>query len=407
MSNGFKVFWRNCLLTVLGFFALVTNVYGAVELTLWEQEKTEDQKLLDELIQSFEAANKGVKVKRSHYKTEDLRTQYQIAALGNSGADLLLAPNDFAGPFSIMGIIQPVQSWADLKRFNPAVLQAITDSAGTWGVPVSSGNHLMLFINKKIIKKVPETIEEMVAVAKEVTDPAQKRYGLAYNLNEPFWFVAFLGAYGEKPLVNHKPQLDTKGMVAALDLVKGFKHREHIVPQDCDYACAETLFIDGKAGMLINGDWAVTKYEEELGENLLIRPLPRLQATGKHMAPFTSGKYLLFNRSLKGDRLKAAKKFTQFMVSEKVQKILVERSRKLPVLISMKDHDVLKKFPVLNSTMQAMTYGTPMPMAVEMRAVWDAIRPQLQLVMAGKVKPEQAVKVMQKDALTKIQEMSE
>jgi hypothetical protein len=46
-------------------------------------------------------------------------------------------------------------------------------------------------------------------------------------------------------------------------------------------------------------------------------------------------------------------------------------------------------------------------MAVEMRAVWDAIRPQLQAVMAGRGAPAEAAAIMQRDALTKIREMKE
>jgi hypothetical protein len=40
-----------------------------------------------------------------------------------------------------------------------------------------------------------------------------------------------------------------------------------------------------------------------------------------------------------------------------------------------------------------------------MRVVWDAIRPQLQAVMAGRAEPKLAAEVMQKDAETKIREM--
>src|SRR5262245_22233275 len=74
----------------------------ALDLTLWEHEYEEEQPALDKVIAGFEAANPGIKVKRSHYKTEDLRTQFQTAAMGGGGADLVLAPNDFAGPFSLM-----------------------------------------------------------------------------------------------------------------------------------------------------------------------------------------------------------------------------------------------------------------------------------------------------------------
>src|SRR5207237_784833 len=83
-----------------------TAAAANVELTFWEHEYEEVQKALDHVIADFEKANPTIKIKRSHYKTEDLRTQFQTAAMGGGGADVVLAPNDFAGPFSVMNIIQ-------------------------------------------------------------------------------------------------------------------------------------------------------------------------------------------------------------------------------------------------------------------------------------------------------------
>jgi maltose-binding protein MalE len=379
---------------------------GAVELTLWEHEYEDVQKSLDKVLKDFQAANPGVTVKRAHYKTEDLRTQFQTAAMGGGGADLVLAPNDFAGPFSVMNIIQPVDGWAKPERFTTSVVQAVSDAKGkVWGVPVARGNHLMLFVNKDLVKTTPATVEDLVKVARENSDAAKGRYGFAYNLNEPFWFVTFLGAYGEAPLVKAEPKLDGKGMVEALALVHDMKFKDKIVPPDCDYTCAETLFVEGKVGMTINGDWAVQKFQDALKDKLVIAPLPKLQATGKYMAPMVSGKYLFLNAKLKGEKLDAAKKLAEFFVSKKVQEDMVKETRRLPALKELDGSAVITSDPVLKATDAAMANGQPMPMEVEMRVVWDAIRPQLQAVMANRAEPKLAASVMQKDAETKIKEM--
>jgi maltose-binding protein MalE len=381
---------------------------SATELTLWEHEFDEVQKSLDGVLKGFEQANPGVTIKRSHYKTEDLRTQFQTAAMGGGGGDVLLAPNDFAGPFSVMGIIQPVGAWAKPDRFNAPVVQAVTDAKGAvWGVPVSRGNHLMLFVNSKIVKKAPETVEELVKIAHEQSDPAKGRYGFAYNLNEPFWFAAFLGAYGQQPLVKGEPKLDGNGMVEALGLVHDLKFKDKIVPPDCDYTCADTLFVEGKVGMIINGDWELNKYKKALGSALTIAPLPKSAATGKYMAPMVSGKYLFLNAKLKGDKLDAAKKLAEYLVSRPVQEQLLKETQRLPSIKELEGSPIIAQDAVLKATDAAMVHGQPMPMEVEMRVVWDAIRPQLQGVMAGRVEPKLAAATMQKDAETKIKEMKQ
>jgi len=124
-SKGFLI---GLLAAILPMMMILANSASAqnIELTLWEHEFEDVQKALDNVIADYQKANPNVKIKRSHYKTEDLRTQFQTAAMGGGGADVVLAPNDFAGPFSIMQIIQPVQKWGNLSRFSTSVVEALT-----------------------------------------------------------------------------------------------------------------------------------------------------------------------------------------------------------------------------------------------------------------------------------------
>jgi arabinogalactan oligomer / maltooligosaccharide transport system substrate-binding protein len=377
-------------------------------LNLWEHELTNIQEVLDLVIKDFESAHPGIKIKRSHYKTEDLRTQFQTAAMGGGGADLVLAPNDFGGPFSIMEIIQPVGAWIDSAKFPKAALSAVTDKKGKiWGVPVSVGNHLMLLGNRHLLEKLPETMEELVAVSIKLKKDKKLNYAFAYNLNEPFWFITFLSAFDGVALKDGNPHLGTKAMEQALSWVYDLKFKHKIVPENCDYACAETLFLEGKVAMIINGDWSVDKYNKHFAKDLLIGPLPKLGNSGKSMSPLVSGKYLFVNASLKGKELKAAKAFSDYLITENVQQFLVNETQRLPALLSVAGSSVVKNQPLLAKSQAAMARGVPMPMDVEMRAVWDAIRPGLQGVMAGHKKPRLAAQTMQNDALTKIKEMRE
>lgn len=377
-----------------------------VELIFWEHEYDEIQKSLDQLFRGFEAAHPDIKIKRSHFKTEDLRTQFQTAALGGGGADLVLAPNDFAGGFSIMGIIQPVTDWVQPDRFNPEVTKAVTDpQQKIWGVPLSRGNHLLLLANKKLVSKAPETIEELVKLAGPLTSGAKGQYGFAYNLNEPFWFVTFLGAFGESPLLNGQPNLASQGMIDALTLVQNLKLKDKVTPTDCDYTCADTLFMDGKVAMIINGDWELDRYRKNLGDNLIVAPLPKLAATGKPMVPYVSGKYLFFNSKVKGAKLEAAKKFAEYCLTTEGQVKLTQATRRLPAIKTMDQNPVVAGDPLLQASKLGLANGQPMPMGIELRAIWDAIRPQLQGVMAGRTQPKDAVVIMQKDAILKIKEL--
>jgi maltose-binding protein MalE len=397
----------------LGALGFVANKPKAekpapAQVLLWEEEQPDVQTALDEAIERFNASQSAVRVRRHHYKTEDLRLQFQMAGLAGRGPDLVLAPNDFAGVFSLMGLIQPVQTWADMGRFTREGAAAITDAAGqAWGVPINLGNHLMLFVDRAKIAKPPATVEAMAAVARPLTDARRHEFGLAFPVTEPFWFVPFLGLFGGQALSPAaRPELDTPAMASALALVRGWKEAPASMPSDCDYACAETLFVERKAAMTINGDWAIGKYHAALGADLTIAPLPGSAATGNPARPMLSGKYLLVNARLKGAQLEPAQAFVRHLTSPEVQTALAGKTKRLPALAALQEAPVVRDDPLLAASKAALVHAQPMPMAVEMRAVWDAIRPQLQGVMAGHVDPKLAGAVMQKDALAKVADMT-
>ncbi len=399
---------RLFLLALAPFLLATKSLSAPVQLTLWEHEFEIIQQVLDGVIADFQAAYPDIRVKRAHFKTEDLRTQYQTAALGRGGGDVVIAPNDFGGPFSLMGIIQPVSEWGEIDRFSDGLMQSVKDAKGVaWGLPVSRGNHLMLYVNKKIYPEAPDTVEELVAMAKKSSDPSQGKYGFAYYLNEPFWFMTFMSAFGEYPLVGDKPNLENPGTISALKLVRGFKFDDKIVPPDCDYTCADTLFLEGKVGMIINGDWELMRYAKGLGDNLIVAALPKIAATGLYVAPPTSGKFIFFNANLRNKKLAAAKVFANYLVSRPVQEALVAKTHRLPSLKELAGSPLVLQDPLLAASNKAMEHGIPVPMNVEMRVIWDAMRPQLQGVMAGRIDPTAAVSVMQKDAVIKIQDLRE
>lgn len=388
---------------ILALALLAVSRAGAGTITYWEEERPEIRTILDRFSREFERANPGIKVRRSHFGTEDLRMQFQTATLGGGGPDLLLAPHDFAGVFAAMGTIQPVDGFGDLERFDAALMAAITDKGQRWGVPLNKGNHLILFYNKKLVPTPPATLEALIKAGESLTNRKVPRYGLAFHALEPYWFAPFLGCFGSWPLVDRRPNLDNEAMTKALTLVHDLRYKFRIIPDTCDYACAETLFVEGKAAMTINGDWAISKFAERWKDDLGIAPLPSLAATGKPMTPMSGGKIYLFRASLKKGALADARAFVDFMTSADVQRRLAIESKRLPSLARLATDPKITADKLLAQSAAAAVNARPMPMQVEMRAVWDAIRPQLQEVMADRVTPREAARSMQKDAITKIQ----
>ncbi len=80
---------------------------------------------IDQLIAEFEAANPDIDVERTHYENEALRDQFQTAALAEAASEVVRVPNDFAGPFSALDIVAPIDQLFDQKfldQFFPGAL---------------------------------------------------------------------------------------------------------------------------------------------------------------------------------------------------------------------------------------------------------------------------------------------
>ncbi|MEK7746568.1 MAG: extracellular solute-binding protein, partial [Elusimicrobiota bacterium] len=305
-------------------------------LVVWEQEDAAVAPFLDYLFEEFRKlpGNGGVRILRTHYQNEDLRQQFQTASISGSPPDILLSPSDPAGVYSVAGFLLPVDGLFDLSRFNRPVLEAIILEGKTWGVPMSNGNHLMLYYNKRLAPIPPRSTDELekfcASRGKEVgrsqglgggTSSGYPSVGrtpcLALFMGEPYWLMPWVHAFGDWPIDGRSPTLDTAAMRGALGYMLSLKFDKKILPMECDYNCMDSLFKESKAAFAINGDWALPVYEKQLGADLGVARIPMLSATRRWPAPMVSGKYFLLSSGLSGEKLDLARRLVELAVSER------------------------------------------------------------------------------------------
>lgn len=372
---------------------------GPVTITFWEQEGEDVDVFIDQAIADFQAANPTITVERTHYENEALRDQFQTASLANAAPDVVRVPNDFAGPFSALDIVAPVDQLFDkafLSQFFQGALDPAVVAGTLYGVPDNYGNHLMLIYNKDLIATPPATFEELITTAKTLTQGDIQ--GFAYNLNEPFWGAGFYGAFGGWPLdAKDKPTFNNKSFSDYLAFVGKLK-TDGVVPAECDYNCADTLMKDGKAAMIINGDWSLGDYTKALGDKMGVAPVPSIN--GKPFTEMTAGKYFMVAKPVLDDAAKkaAVQTFITYMTSKDVQKKWLDQFKRLPSNSEVAKDPSIASDPILAGSMAALSNGRGQPAAPEMRCAWDAWRPNLEGVMAGSLSPADAATAAQTSA---------
>jgi len=385
---------------------------GKIRITIWHQDRIDVRVILQRQIERFMKLHPEVRVEQLFKETEQLRSGFIIAALAGQGPEIVYGPSDQIGLFETMRIIVPLESVFDtswLAQFDP---RALTWYHGhLYQVADKLGNHLTLVYNKKLVPVPPTTDLEMVEIGKRLmTGPDGRpsgRYGLAWNYTEPFFFIPFLTGFGGWIMdAEGNPTLDNRGTIDALNFIRDLRDRYKIIPNEADYEIADLLFKDGNAGMIINGDWSWAGYQKA-GIDFGVAPLPKITSTGLWCGTMVSPKGFSINVNVPEQKRRWVIELIKYLMSEENQLEATKELYTMPTNRRVRGSAFVLQNDILRNSQIAIEHGRPMPVLPQLRAIWDAMRPSYQAVLAGTKTAEEAAHDMQVQAAERIKEMNE
>ncbi len=238
-----------------------------------------DQKVIDDFI----AAHAGVTVNMEAVEWGTCQDKsMQLAAAGDPpsiaymGSRTLrqLAKND---------LIVPVTFTAEEEaNFQPGVLSTVSSGGQYWGIPHAFSTKA-LYMNCAVIEaagaecKAPATWEELVALAKTVTDNTDAAgIGIAGKDfdNTMHMFLDFL--YSNDGVVfdaDGKPALDSANTRETLQLYADLLPYMESGPTEWERDQMKDLFNDGQIAMYVTGPWGKGQHAEKVPTQL-IAPIP-------------------------------------------------------------------------------------------------------------------------------------
>ena len=418
VASGRSIRLAGLLLPLLPLLALCVScghVDRSRSVIVWEQMDPQEQILFDRHVEVFRQRHPefaSFTIERVHYRVEDLQTQFQTAALAYGGPNLVYGPADKIGPYQVMGLLMPVEELlppAEIARFDRSLLPILDDKV--WGLPDHVGNHLTLVANRALVDTIPDNTDDWVRQLRALTvdrdgDGKPDQYGLVFNLLEPFWLVPWLGGFGGWVMDDQqRPTLDTPAMVDALDFLRGLRD-DRVVPLECDYPLADTIFKEGRAAYIINGPWSWEGYRA-VGIEIGLAPMPRVSATGLWPTPAISAKCYSINRYLDPATRECTAALMSWLTGREVQVDLARELSVQPGDSEAARDPSIQDDPVLIASRRQIDKGRLMPIVPEMRAIWDTMRPPYQSVMNGEMDSADAARQMQQQALTMIERMRE
>lgn len=405
------------LFVLLAAAALLAGCGGPkddrVRITIWHQDRPDVRDVLQKQLDRFMALHPEVKVEQLFKETEELRSGFIIAAIAGQGPEIVYGPSDQVGPFQVMDIILPLDSLFDREFLDQFTPKALTYYKGRlYKIADKMGNHLTLVYNKRLVPVPPRTEVELVAMGKALTkdtngDGKVDQYGLAWNYTEPFFFIPFMTGFGGWIMDEEdRPTLNTAGTVNGLKFITALRDEHRIIPNEADYNIADALFKDGHAGMIINGDWSWAGYQKA-GLDIGVAPLPKITSTGLWCGTMVSPKGFSINANITEEKKRWAVELIRYLTSEENQMEATRTLFTMPTNRNVIRSAFVQSNEILRNSQIQIDNGQPMPVVPELRAIWDAMRPSYQAVLAGSRSPEQAATDMQLQALQRIREMNE
>lgn len=270
--------WLILLLVIIAIAACTNNSVGrtdTVTLSGWQSNPAEG-KLLEAVLQKFEAIHPNIKV-----KYEAIADRYmdvlKTRLIGDTAADVFFLDAVEAPLMMASNVLEPLDNYIssdfDLVDFAPNLLAAFKCGGKICGLPKDFST-LSLFYNKQLFREAgltepPQTWEELREVAKKLSadrngDGRIDRYGLgiAPELARQYFAIGLFGGrlIDDRGYAAFASPESLKGLQLILDLYQ--KDRSAGQPSDAGASSGSEMFGQGKAAMVIEGPWAIPYLKE-------------------------------------------------------------------------------------------------------------------------------------------------
>ncbi|TXG80337.1 MAG: maltose ABC transporter substrate-binding protein [Thermomicrobiales bacterium] len=381
------------LLLTMTFFASGMTPATAQDsgtLTIWHGwTGAEAETLNNEIIPAWQTANPGITIEVLAVPFDQLKNKYQTEVATGGGPDLLIGPADWTGELASAELVMPLDGLVSadaLSQYVPAAVDALKFDGQLYGLPESIET-VALYYNTDLVPTPPANSAELVQMSGDIAAANAGTYGFALfsNFYHPAGYL--FGWGGQLFTPENTSALNSPETVSFLTWLKDLTSQPGVTYQNDDGAIS-SLFKEGKAGMVINGPWAVADYQSALGaDKVAVAPLPIISENGDAPAlPFLGVKQIMVNSNLDEAQAALATQFAEFFTGAEVGQILADSAGHLPANTSV---DVSAN-PIASAFVAQAANSTPMPTIPQMGQVWTPAQDMIGKVLDGSATPEQA-----------------
>lgn len=389
------------------------------EVVLWTAFEGEEEITLRTVVAEYQQSS-GVKVTVLKVPFAGFQRKMLIAGPARQGPDLLLGPHDWIGQLCTAQLLAPAPTdliSADNPSFYDIAKRCVSFDGAIYSVPLMM-ECVVLARNTSLVPTRPETLAQLVGVAKASQERNPGVMGFAYQMKNYYFTGAFMAGFGADFMAPFdQPELDLDAINFATpqaiagatwisDLAEG--HTENLVPLDMTNDLAVELFLKGKLGMILCGPWNLGSIRSS-GIAYELQPLPAGPA-GKS-SPFVGVTGLMLSRF--STEKPGVKEFMTYMASPEVTARLCKAAGRAPARQEtaarlkqiVTEADVARDLDLFSTAAQN---GTPMPNHPAVGAAfWSSMESAFELILKGQVEIEQELQDTTERVRAKIRFMTE
>src|SRR5690606_20717315 len=196
-------------------------------ITFWHTYSTgsgEEQTMLNEVIPRFQEEHPGITVEAVGFPYDEFRQKLLTAFAGGVVPDLVRMDIIWVPEFAEMGALERLDGYEGFEALRdgvfPGPLATNYWDGGYFGLPLDTNTQVMLY-NANEITDPPATIDELIALAQEKSDPAADVWTFAVPGPWAWYFLPWIwsngGAITDEAITQASGYLNGEATVAAVE----------------------------------------------------------------------------------------------------------------------------------------------------------------------------------------------
>ena len=364
----------------------------SLELSLWSPLTGGDGEFFEEMVKAFNASQGEIVVKIDSLK--NMSYYVKLSSLISSGAapDVVVVSQDRLISYAMDGSFLPLDAYMaragiSASEFEAGPLSDCRFRGSIFAIPMDV-HPIIMYYNKDLfakagVKKVPDTLAELIAAAQAIQSRT-KAIGIAADNTSAVYraytlarmFLSLLKEQGVNALdpENRRANFNNRAGIKAYEALSDMVNKYKVTPRGLDYEFSVNYFKTGKAGIHFNGVWITGSLEAQEGLNFGAAQFPAL--LGKNAAWSGSHAFALPAQKKPDERrLLAAMKFIDWMTSHGE---LWAKAGNIPTRKSVLSKPEFKRLPHQAEYADAVKNSFATPPTLKWSAVYPAIADSLE-----------------------------